>query len=127
GKGKGNKKRKMDKGDPDEVGGENVRLPPVTIDEDESVANGKQNASKQQETDVGPFVDVFRRRGFALKGDVDLGNKMFVRMRFVRVRDAAVSAAKRDDTSRFIEKEEAGEVPAEIEAKVLKPCVYKTR
>ncbi|KAL8709339.1 MAG: hypothetical protein Q9220_005932 [cf. Caloplaca sp. 1 TL-2023] len=128
GKGK-NKKGKMNKENADEVGNENVRQPPVTLDEDESVvANGKQNGSStQRDTDVKPFVDVFRRRGFSLKGDVDLGNKMFVRMRFVRVRDAAVSAAKRDVTPRFIEKEEAGEVPPEIEAKVLKPCVYKTR
>lgn len=50
--------------------------------------NNKMQKGKsvpEEETDVSAFVDVWRRRGFELKGEVELGNKMFVRMRFRKV------------------------------------------
>ncbi|KAL9596608.1 MAG: hypothetical protein Q9219_005691 [cf. Caloplaca sp. 3 TL-2023] len=107
-------------------------------DEDEEAANGKIEVEeevipgktpKEQGTDVGPFVDVFRRRGFALKGDVDTRNKMFVRMRFVRVRDGITNGdvKERQGSSKFIDKAEEKEIDPNEEAKILKPCLYKTR
>ncbi|KAI4203830.1 MAG: hypothetical protein LQ346_001707 [Caloplaca aetnensis] len=98
----------------------------IEVEEDE-VAGKK---TKQQETDVGPFIDVFRRRGFALRGDVDLGNKMFVRMWFVRVAPNAASIRGRrgqQQSPNFIDREDETVIGPEEEAKVLKPCLYKTR
>lgn len=110
-------------------------------DDDEMMGTGKMEVEeeevagkklKEQETDVGPFVDVFRRRGFALKGDVDLENKMFVRLRFVRVRNASNAGSMNErrgqqQSSRLIDKVDEAAIEAEEEAKVLKPCLYKTR
>ncbi|KAL8717339.1 MAG: hypothetical protein Q9225_005414, partial [Loekoesia sp. 1 TL-2023] len=98
--------------------------------EEEEIAGRKL---KEQETDVGPFVDVFRRRGFALKGEVDMGNKMFVRMRFLRIRNTVLGGemserpAKHHSASKFIDEEDEVAMDPEDEAKVLKPCLYKTR
>ncbi|KAJ2991162.1 hypothetical protein NUW58_g2622 [Xylaria curta] len=43
---------------------------------------------RRQETDVTAFVDALRRRGFVLRGDekaaVDMRNKMFVKMQFIK-------------------------------------------
>ncbi|KAI4277222.1 MAG: hypothetical protein LQ337_001936 [Flavoplaca oasis] len=128
--GKGNKakitKRKKgndDNGD-DELRGVGV---PILAEEEEMAATGKQGKSKEQETDVGPFLEVFRKRGFVLKGEVDIGNKMFLRMGFARVRDQSAGGLKGQDGSKFVEKDGGVEPDPEVEAKVLKPCVYKTR
>ncbi|KAL8944384.1 MAG: hypothetical protein Q9211_000618 [Gyalolechia sp. 1 TL-2023] len=124
--GKANKK-KMRKGDNDD----REELPTVRIEVEEEEIAGKK--IKEQEADVEPFLEVFRRRGFALKGDIDIRNKMFVRMRFVRVRDAVLNGTvglqqvRRYNSSKFIEKEDEITVDPEEEAKVLKPCLYKTR
>lgn len=114
----------------------------VATDEDEEMPNTKIEVEEEeiagkkikvQETDVGPFLEVFRRRGFALKGDVDVGNKMFIRMRFVRVRDAVLNGAMKErqgkqyGTSKFIDKDDDEAIKPEEEAKVLKPCLYKIR
>ncbi|KAL8941712.1 MAG: hypothetical protein Q9216_002085 [Gyalolechia sp. 2 TL-2023] len=114
----------------------------ATTDEDEEMANTRIEVEeeeiagkkpKEQETEVAPFVEVFRRRGFALKGDVDMGNKMFVQMRFMRVRDIVPNGAvrqrqtKQHGISKFIDKEDESAIDSEEEAKVLKPCLYKTR
>ncbi|KAL8735188.1 MAG: hypothetical protein Q9166_001064 [cf. Caloplaca sp. 2 TL-2023] len=99
---------------------------PMQVEEEEIVGSGKRGKSKEQETDVGPFMEVFRRRGFVLKGEVDMGNKMFVRMRFVRARSMVDGKAQWQGGSKFM-KEDDGEVDPGMEAKVLKPCVYKTR
>ncbi|KAL8907183.1 MAG: hypothetical protein Q9207_001549 [Kuettlingeria erythrocarpa] len=108
-------------------------------DVEEDMANGKIEVEEdevagkkatKQETDVGPFIDVFRRRGFALRGDVDLGNKMFLRMRFVRVAPNAASTSERrgqQQSPRSIDREDETVIGPEEEAKVLKPCLYKTR
>ncbi|KAI4136295.1 MAG: hypothetical protein LQ341_005709 [Variospora aurantia] len=121
---KGDQKKQKKKGDDEnETGQGKIEV------EEEDVAGRKV---KERETDVGPLVEVFRRRGFALKGDVDTGNKMFVRMRFVRVRDAPMATSMNErreqqhSSSRFVEEDETTVDPEE-EAKVLKPCLYKTR
>ncbi|KAB5572077.1 methyltransferase-domain-containing protein [Coniochaeta sp. 2T2.1] len=101
---------------------------------------------KRGETDVSAFVDVLAKRGFVLRGEpsesVDLSNRMFVKMYFVKgatpVKGKGVGAASssRDGSGgqaykprpaakgkKFIEEDEK-----EInEAAVLKPCVYKIR
>ncbi|KAL1992093.1 hypothetical protein VTN49DRAFT_4125 [Thermomyces lanuginosus] len=94
------------------------------------------NSDGQDETDISAFVDVMSARGFRLKPDsVDKSNKMFVRMEFVKVtgaptrgKYAGVTPGKPgavQSKTRFIEDGE--ELTPEEEAKVLKPCVYKTR
>jgi ribosomal RNA-processing protein 8 len=96
---------------------------------------------KRQETDVSAFVDVLAKRGFVLRGEpsdsVDLSNRMFVKMYFVKgatpvkgkgvaaahARDAAYKPRPAKQGKKFIEGDEV-----EInEAAVLKPCVYKIR
>lgn len=95
---------------------------------------------KGEKTDVSAFVDVLKRRGFVLKnGDasVDLGNKMFVKMEFIKAlaptkgkgvpsEQDAQRAAPKFKTKKFLEEKE-DEVASEDEAKVLKPCLYKIR
>ncbi|KAJ9165327.1 Ribosomal RNA-processing protein 8 [Coniochaeta hoffmannii] len=96
---------------------------------------------KRQETDVSAFVDVLAKRGFVLRGEpsesVDLSNRMFVKMYFVKgatpvkgkgvaaanARDAAYKPRPAKQAKKFIEGDEV-EVN---EAAVLKPCVYKIR
>lgn len=128
GKGRKEKKRKKKGGDEEEDEDELKKVgTPILVEEEEMLAGGKQGKSKEQETDVGPFLEVFRKRGFVLKGEVDMGNKMFVRMRFARVRDQGGGGPKRQDGPKFVEKDDGEELDPEVEAKVLKPCVYKTR
>jgi ribosomal RNA-processing protein 8 len=103
---------------------------------------------QQQETDIGAFVDALAKRGFLLNRDlgdgaVDMGNKMFVRMHFVKAAPAvkgkcAAPVPERKWTDgkgrsvaapqkkRFIGDDE-GEQDGVNEAGVLKPCVYKLR
>ncbi|KAI9678332.1 MAG: 25S rRNA (adenine645-N1)-methyltransferase [Caeruleum heppii] len=98
------------------------------------------------ETSVSAFVEVLKRRGFALSSDenaVDLTNKMFVKMKFVKSLTpvagkgvpaettgaasqgaAQADAWKKKPKLKFVEREE-GE--ADDESLVLKPCVYKLR
>ena len=89
------------------------------------------------ETDISAFVEVFRTRGFVLKPEsVDMSNKMFVKMEFVKQggpptkgKYASTSGpSMRQGKKRFIEKAqpETSMTPEE-EAAALKPCVYKIR
>ena len=111
----------------------------VEVDSDPDIlVPGKGDKSKRgrdDETDVGPFVEVWRRRGFELKGEADLSNKMFVRMRFVKrgaskgneeTLGQATVMGKMGAKSKFIESENH-EMDSAEEAKVLKPCLYKLR
>ncbi|EXJ58029.1 hypothetical protein A1O7_05452 [Cladophialophora yegresii CBS 114405] len=90
------------------------------------------------ETDISAFVKVFTRRGFQLRDDsVDKSNKMFVSMAFTK--SGIPTAGKHKGlkwTGREYQTVEQGrtkkggpeeEVTPQEEAKVLKPCVYKTR
>lgn len=101
----------------------------------------------RQQTDVSAFVDVLNKRGFMLVGQdqgqgadaIDLSNKMFVKMRFIKtapaVKGKCVRKEEEERSSKlggkmpFMAKKpkfiDAGE---EVnEAAVLKPCVYKIR
>ena len=112
---------------------------------------------KQQETDISAFVEVLRKRGFVLKHNkgkgkdtpaVDMSNKMFVKMEFVKaltpIRGKGVPSSNTDARNgsadggsrqkwarpKFVERDVMGvdgEMTVEEEAKVLKPCVYKLR
>ena len=96
---------------------------------------------RRQDTDVSAFVDALRKRGFILSQDggdgypaVDMGNKMFVKMRFVKAATpgkgkgavAAAADGRRAPKKKWID---AGEDEDEgvDEAEILKPCVYKIR
>lgn len=96
---------------------------------------------RKEETDVSAFVEVLRKRGFVLQGQVDLQNRMFVKMCFVKgatpikgkgvpvpkgmvEEGRAVETWRKKPKGKFIEKDE--EVVSS-EATVLKPCVYKLR
>ncbi|KAK8059632.1 rRNA processing protein Rrp8 [Apiospora saccharicola] len=95
---------------------------------------------RRQETDVSAFVAALQKRGFVLQGEgsdaVDLSNKMFVKMHFIKgaqptvgknfvaeqggrggpnTRSGARPAAKKEDDDQVDEN------------KILKPCVYKLR
>lgn len=103
----------------------------------------------RQQTDVRAFIRVLNQRGFVLVGQdqgpaveaIDLSNKMFVKMRFLKaapaVKGKCVQKEKEEARSRlggklpamakkprFIDAEDKAEVN---EAAVLKPCVYKIR
>lgn len=84
-------------------------------------------------TDVSAFVQVLRLRGFALQDEhsIDLGNKMFVKMKFVKSLPPLKGKNLKEDKQggsagkkkAFIEKEnQVVDEPA-----VLKPCLYKIR
>ncbi|ORX98118.1 methyltransferase-domain-containing protein [Clohesyomyces aquaticus] len=97
-------------------------------------------------TDVSAFVEVLQKRGFVLDGEqsaaVDLSNKMFVKMQFVKGANPAkgknVKKAESGDraggirmglkgkkfTTVAAEDEDEGD---EKDGKVLKPCLYKIR
>ncbi|TFB03741.1 hypothetical protein CCMA1212_004629 [Trichoderma ghanense] len=94
---------------------------------------------QRRETDVSAFVGALRKRGFVLHGDrheaVDLSNRMFVKMRFIK--GAAPTKGKNvrpDDAAPKKKKmfgraqdEDAEELEGENEGAILKPCVYKIR
>lgn len=121
------------------------------------IPKNKKHNPDDNDTDVSPFVKVFNRRGFVLSGDPDLGNRMFVRMRFVReggggireggggIRGVGVGRAgmgrgglgrggmgmgtgkEKKGKRKFIEDGDMDKDGIGDEGKVLKPCVYKTR
>ncbi|KAL6883899.1 methyltransferase domain-containing protein [Trichoderma longibrachiatum] len=94
---------------------------------------------QRRETDVSAFVEALRKRGFVLHGDrheaVDLSNRMFVKMRFIK--GAAPTKGKNvrpDDAAPKKKKmfgrpqdEDAEELDDATEGAILKPCVYKIR
>lgn len=94
---------------------------------------------RRGETDVSAFVEILTRRGFVLHGSggegIDLSNKMFVKMRFIKAAAPTVGKGAPNTTKPLeitgLSKKRVPETPdapdmAE-EAKVLKPCVYKIR
>lgn len=100
----------------------------------------------RQQTDVSAFVKVLNARGFMLAGQdqgrgdeaVDLSNRMFVKMRFIKCAPATKGKCVRKEEaekSRFggklqtmAKKPKFIENEVEVdETSVLKPCVYKLR
>jgi ribosomal RNA-processing protein 8 len=103
---------------------------------------------RNAETDVSAFVEVLRKRGFVLKGEgqggetgsIDLSNKMFVKMHFVKgatpikgkcvpvpkgMEKMGLETWKKKPKGKFIDEEADEHISSE--ASVLKPCVYKLR
>jgi ribosomal RNA-processing protein 8 len=120
-------------------------LPAETLLADEDTTTGSQ---RQDDTDISAFVKVFARRGFQLREDsVDKTNKMFVSMIFVKSGIPTAGKHKglkwngheyqrqqqsQEGKTRFAGGQarrgaEEDDVSPLEEAKVLKPCVYKTR
>ncbi|KAK7218698.1 hypothetical protein V2G26_006701 [Clonostachys chloroleuca] len=108
------------------------------LDEDLSVeVDGVED--RRRETDVSSFVEVLKKRGFVLQGErhqaVDLSNKMFVKMHFIKgaspTKGKGVNAQESGKpTKRPMSRREAlleADEPGENEASILKPCVYKIR
>nr|POE87737.1 25s rrna (adenine-n(1))-methyltransferase [Quercus suber]POF00886.1 25s rrna (adenine-n(1))-methyltransferase [Quercus suber] len=112
--------------------------------------DGVEPARPSEETDVSGFVQVLRRRGFVLKEGstgLDLSNKMFVKMEFVKAAVPVKGPGVPEDDARTGKKEAAGErrfakskkkfvdgkaegeeeVSTEDEGRVLQPCLYKIR
>ncbi|KAK7734943.1 25S rRNA (adenine645-N1)-methyltransferase [Cytospora paraplurivora] len=100
----------------------------------------------RQQTDVSAFVDVLNKRGFMLQGQdqghgaeaVDLSNKMFVKMRFVKSAPATKGKCVRKEEeqpsklggkmAQFKKPKFIDDASKDVnEAAVLKPCVYKIR
>ncbi|KAJ8126606.1 hypothetical protein O1611_g7033 [Lasiodiplodia mahajangana] len=130
----GNRKKnqeKKGKGKGKEAGSEENHNADLAIEVDGS-------EDKRQETDVTAFIEALRRRGFVPQGDgkaaVDLRNKMFVKMHFVKAAQPSIGkgAVEARDSGRggkkggirFIDAEEQDAVD---ESKILKPSVYKIR
>ena len=136
---KGGKQRKKGSGEGDHDDDEKEPIGDVVeIDSDPDILTfgrgAKDKKRLEDETDVSAFVEVWRRRGFEIKGEVDLGNKMFVRMRFVKRETLEENwpSAGRDQMKEKIRQktkfiDEDTDVDMGNEAKVLKPCVYKLR
>jgi ribosomal RNA-processing protein 8 len=93
---------------------------------------------QRQKTDVSAFVDVLAKRGFVLRegGEsqaIDLSNKMFVKMYFVKgaspVKGKGVEALKSREgqVAKPAKKKFITDDVEVNEAAVLKPCVYKIR
>ena len=105
----------------------------------EEIEDARSKGGKD-ETGVSAFVEVFRKRGLMLKGEPDMANKMFVKMRFAKSvggrlekgggekaaegRNEKMKRSNMHAKTKFLDKD-AEEV--DDESKVLKPCVYKTR
>ncbi|KAI9171193.1 25S rRNA (Adenine(645)-N(1))-methyltransferase [Paramyrothecium foliicola] len=95
---------------------------------------------RRRETDVSAFIEALNKRGFVLQGErgtaVDLSNKMFVKMHFIKGasptkgKDAkpqeSAGKGKKGFGRRANELEDEEEADAN-EASILKPCVYKIR
>lgn len=121
------KGRNDENADEDHIGNE-------VFAEDNGIAN-----QTDDETDISAFVKVFERRGFVLReNSVNKSNKMFVSMIFVK--SGVPTAGKHkglkwngheyqrqsDGRMKFVDNDDS--LPNEDEeAKVLKPCLYKTR
>jgi ribosomal RNA-processing protein 8 len=94
--------------------------------------------TNKEDTDVSAFVDVLKRRGFVLKSTngkgVDLSNKMFVRMEFVKASTPTKGKGVPNETTPGLKKaktkyipELEDEITTEDETGTLKPCLYKIR
>ena len=100
------------------------------------------NDDRSKETDVSAFVNALQKRGFVLQGEggdaVDLSNKMFVKMHFIKGAQPSVGKnVVAEEGGRAGPNKRPGGRPAAAskkddddqvdENKILKPCVYKLR
>jgi ribosomal RNA-processing protein 8 len=79
------------------------------------------------------FVKALEKRGFALRGQVDDANKMFVRMEFVKQGGRKVEETDTETGTEKMKMQKKKKLKfldggdELTEAKILKPCVYKLR
>ena len=129
---KATKKRVSEK-----VEGQKARQRDEEAEEKRAAAELDGFNNENERTDVSAFLQVLRRRGFTPEGDhsVDLSNKMFVKMKLIKALPATKGKQARQQSGlgpRIQGKSwdiqfEHDSIDSEVEAKVLKPCVYKTR
>ncbi|KAF2649108.1 hypothetical protein K491DRAFT_698379 [Lophiostoma macrostomum CBS 122681] len=126
-------------------------------DEDEGIQGSSDEAELAQQvdgaasregTDVSAFVEVLKKRGFVLDAvperpsdAIDLSNKMFVKMQFVKagqpvkgknVKEEGQGSGKlgmgvKGKKFAVVARDEDDEGGDEKDSKVLKPCLYKIR
>lgn len=105
-------------------------------DEDEDEGESIEPDGKKLDTETfRPFIEALARRGFVLRGQVDEGNKMFVRMEFVkmpererRMQDDEAEAETGNGETWKAKKKKSKFLQDEVkEDRILKPCVYKLR
>lgn len=93
---------------------------------------------RRKETDVSAFVEALKRRGFVLNGElseaIDLSNKMFVKMRFIKGASPTVGKGITEQAKDKGKKKAFAPRPGQEiedndldESVILKPCVYKIR
>ncbi|CEJ84563.1 hypothetical protein VHEMI03512 [[Torrubiella] hemipterigena] len=96
---------------------------------------------RRRETDVSAFVEALQKRGFVLNGErtesVDLSNKMFVKMRFIKGASPTKGKGASEDKGGATKgrkkvfapriDQEQNDQDNSNEAAILKPCVYKIR
>lgn len=111
-------------------------------DHDEALAVEVDGAeARKQETDVSAFIEALRKRGFLLQAQggrdaVDMSNKMFVKMNFIKAappvvgknvvadKEAPARGGAKKGSAKFIDAKDSSAVD---ESSILKPCVYKIR
>lgn len=105
-------------------------------DEDEDEGESIEPDGKKPDTETfRPFIEALSRRGFVLRGQVDEGNKMFVRMEFVkmperekRMQDDDAEADMGNGETWKAKRRRSKFLQDEVkEDRILKPCVYKLR
>lgn len=105
-------------------------------DEDEDEGESIEPNGKKLDTETfRPFIEALARRGFVLRGQADEGNKMFVRMEFVkmpererRMQDDDAEAETGNGETWKAKKRKSKFLQDEVkEDRLLKPCVYKLR
>ncbi|KAF2732989.1 hypothetical protein EJ04DRAFT_544374 [Polyplosphaeria fusca] len=130
------KKKKTDKPEEEGIQGS---------DDEAELAERVDGAEGKEGTDVSAFVDALRKRGFVLDAlpekpndAIDLSNKMFVKLQFVKgIAPAKGKNAKEQDEKGGMKMDfknrKFGALPVadegndEADGKVLKPCLYKIR
>ncbi|KAG9192311.1 ribosomal RNA-processing protein 8 [Alternaria panax] len=136
------KKAKADK--PPEEG-------PVDSEDEAELAVNVDGQEGKEGTDVSAFIEVLRKRGFVLDalperpGDaIDLSNKMFVKMQFVKAAHPSKGKNAREDQKAGAVAQRGGGIKFGLKGKrfgagegekdgdekdgaVLKPCLYKIR
>lgn len=111
-------------------------------DHDEALAVEVDGAeARRQETDVSAFIEALRKRGFLLQAQggrdaVDMSNKMFVKMNFIKAaapvvgknvvadKEQPARGGAKKGSAKFIDAKDSSAVD---ESSILKPCVYKIR
>lgn len=120
------KKRKLDKQDM-----KKQKQQEEQEEAERTIAEMDGKAEHSASTDVSGFVAVLQKRGFDLADEqsVDLSNKMFVRMKFVKSRSPVKGkyTGQGGKTKNWREMLREGLDDGQDESAILQPCLYKVR